>query len=173
MCWLDLNIDIIMGTTHIKTIFIFSPGTGKHFFGNVSCSSEGSVTKLICILHLVRTIYITYPPEDYLWCVGTLDPMHHKICKLLLFGSGTLNQTCVEQGRKISPLKPQNSLHCLMEDISSTEAKRDGTQLSHAACMRLKDDLNKAEKTEKVTTLNELENSLMSAFISKIYFVLL
>jgi hypothetical protein len=60
-----------------------------------------------------------------------------------------------------------------MEDISSTEAKRDGTQLSHAACMRLEDDLNKAEKTEKVTTLNEVDHNLMSAYISEIYFVLL
>jgi hypothetical protein len=33
-----------------------------------------------------------------------------------------------------------------MENISSTETKRDGTQLSSAALMRLEDDPDQAEK---------------------------
>jgi hypothetical protein len=35
---------------------------------------------------------------------------------------------------------------CLTENISSTEAKRDGTQLSNAALVLLEDDLDQEEK---------------------------
>jgi len=32
-CSTDLNRDTISGTTHMKTLFSFAPGTGKHFTG--------------------------------------------------------------------------------------------------------------------------------------------
>jgi hypothetical protein len=40
----------IGGTTHIKTIFSFWTGTGKHFIGNALCSSDDSVMQLTHIL---------------------------------------------------------------------------------------------------------------------------
>jgi len=47
MFLVDPNRGTISGTTHIKTIFSFSSGTGKHFIGNALCSSDDSVTHLI------------------------------------------------------------------------------------------------------------------------------
>jgi hypothetical protein len=41
------------GTTHIKTIFNFSPDTDKRLTGNALCSSDGSVTQLIHILYFL------------------------------------------------------------------------------------------------------------------------
>jgi len=41
MCSAGLSIVTISDTRHIKTIFSFSPGTGKHFIGNALCSSDG------------------------------------------------------------------------------------------------------------------------------------
>jgi hypothetical protein len=35
LCPADLSMGTISGTTHIKTIFSFSPGTDRHFIGNV------------------------------------------------------------------------------------------------------------------------------------------
>jgi hypothetical protein len=53
---LELSVVTIGGTTHIKTIFSFSPGIGKHFIGNALCSSDDSVTglihtKVVCKFH--------------------------------------------------------------------------------------------------------------------------
>jgi hypothetical protein len=45
----------ISGTTHIKTISSFSPGTDKHCIGNTLCSSDDSVTQLIHILQRFTT----------------------------------------------------------------------------------------------------------------------
>jgi len=36
----DLNIGTISGMTHMKMIFNFLTGTGKHFIGNALCSSD-------------------------------------------------------------------------------------------------------------------------------------
>jgi len=38
MCSVDLYMGIISDTTHIKTIFSFSPAIGKHFIGNAVVS---------------------------------------------------------------------------------------------------------------------------------------
>jgi hypothetical protein len=51
LCALYISIWHHSGTTHIKTIFSFWSGVGKHFTGNVLCSSEDSVTLFIHILH--------------------------------------------------------------------------------------------------------------------------
>jgi hypothetical protein len=53
----------ISGTTHIKTIFSFSPGTGKHFIGNALCHSDDSVTQLIHILHFFTINVFNKPAE--------------------------------------------------------------------------------------------------------------
>jgi len=47
---------------HIKTIFSFCTGTGKHFIGNALCSSDDSVMKLIHILHFLATNIVFYQP---------------------------------------------------------------------------------------------------------------
>jgi len=39
MCPVYLNMGTISGMTHIKMIFSFLPGIGKHFIGNSLCSS--------------------------------------------------------------------------------------------------------------------------------------
>jgi hypothetical protein len=54
-----LNMTTISGTTHIKMIFIISPGNGKHLDGKVLCSSDDSVTQLIHVrgLEAVRRCY--------------------------------------------------------------------------------------------------------------------
>jgi hypothetical protein len=39
MCSVHLNVVTTSGTTHIKTLFSFSPGTGRHFTGNALCNS--------------------------------------------------------------------------------------------------------------------------------------
>jgi hypothetical protein len=59
--------------------------------------------------------------------------------------------------------------------MSSTAAKRDGTQLSNAARMRLEDNLGQAEGNWERTDaiLGKLANSLVPDFISKICFILL
>jgi hypothetical protein len=49
LCSVDLNTDTIRGRTSIKTIFSFSPSTGKHFIGNELSSSDDSVTQVIHI----------------------------------------------------------------------------------------------------------------------------
>jgi hypothetical protein len=41
----------ISGTTHIKTIFSFWTGVGKHFIGNALCRSADSFTQLIRVFH--------------------------------------------------------------------------------------------------------------------------
>jgi hypothetical protein len=48
------------GTTHIKTIFSFSPGTGMRLIGNAFCSSDDSVTQLIHILHFFTINIVFY-----------------------------------------------------------------------------------------------------------------
>jgi hypothetical protein len=50
--------------------------------------------------------------------------------------------------------------------LTVPHTKRDATQLSIVARMRLEDDLEKADKTARVTTINELEHNLISEFIS-------
>jgi hypothetical protein len=64
------------------------------------------------------------------------------------------------------PATERNPLF-LKENISSTEVKRDKTQLSNAARLRLEDDRGQAEKTGRVTNLNELAQNLMLTFISE------
>lgn len=71
MCSTDLNIGITSGTTHIKTILSSSPGSGKHFTGNIFCSSDDSVMQFIHILHLFM-INVFYKPckkkiQSQLW----------------------------------------------------------------------------------------------------------
>jgi hypothetical protein len=39
-CTVDLIVGTMSGITHIKTIFSFLPGTGKHVTGNTLCSSN-------------------------------------------------------------------------------------------------------------------------------------
>jgi hypothetical protein len=50
----------ITGTTHIKTMFSASPGTGKHFIGNAPCSSDDSVTQQnysLCFFTINNSLY--------------------------------------------------------------------------------------------------------------------
>jgi hypothetical protein len=55
----------VRGKTHIKMILSFWTGTGKHFIGNVLCSSDDSVTQLIHILHVIAINIVFYiPPEE-------------------------------------------------------------------------------------------------------------
>jgi hypothetical protein len=54
-----------------------------------------------------------------------------------------------------------------VENISSTEAKRDGAQLSNAVYMHTEDDFDQVE-SGRVTTLNELAHNLMLASTSEI-----
>jgi len=63
MCSVDLNMATISGTTHIKTIFNFWPGTDMHLSGNALCSSDDSVTQLIHILHSLKINSIFYNPQ--------------------------------------------------------------------------------------------------------------
>jgi hypothetical protein len=68
MCSADLNMGTISGTTHIKTIFSFSPGKGKHFIRNALCSSDDYVIQLSHILHFSSTNYVFYNlPEEKIW----------------------------------------------------------------------------------------------------------
>jgi len=50
------------GTTHVQTIFSFSPGTGKHFTNNALCSSDDSVTQLIHTLRYFTINNSFYKP---------------------------------------------------------------------------------------------------------------
>jgi len=59
-CSAGLNMGTVSGTTHIKTIFSFSPGTEKHFTGNALCSSDDSVTQLIHNLHFFTLNSVLY-----------------------------------------------------------------------------------------------------------------
>jgi hypothetical protein len=43
-------------TTHIKAMFSFSPGTGKHLIGNALCISDDLVTKPFHILHIFTNV---------------------------------------------------------------------------------------------------------------------
>jgi len=54
MSTLDLDMGTVSGTTHIKTIFSFSPGTGRHLLGNALCRSDDSAIQIVNILHLCR-----------------------------------------------------------------------------------------------------------------------
>jgi hypothetical protein len=55
----------ISGMIHIKTIFIFTSGTDKHFICNAVCSCDDPVTELIHILHFFKINSIFYkPPEE-------------------------------------------------------------------------------------------------------------
>jgi len=45
----DLNMSTVSGTTHIKTLFNFSPSIDEDFIGNAFCRSDGYVTQLIHI----------------------------------------------------------------------------------------------------------------------------
>jgi hypothetical protein len=60
------------------------------------------------------------------------------------------------------------SAFCLIENIFSTKAKQDGTQLSNAMHMHLEHGLDQTERIGSVTALNELEHNLISTFISEI-----
>jgi len=55
---------IISGTTHIKTIFSFSPDTGKRFICNALCNSDHSFTQLLRILHFMALNDVFYKPTD-------------------------------------------------------------------------------------------------------------
>jgi hypothetical protein len=73
MCSAHLNMGTISGTTHIKTIFSFSSGTGNYSSGNAFSSSEDSVKQLIHILHkqsLLQTLRKN-PDESNLENEGT------------------------------------------------------------------------------------------------------
>jgi len=54
MCSVYDNMGTISGTTHLKTIFSFSPATDKHFNGSEPYSSEDSVKQLSHILNFSR-----------------------------------------------------------------------------------------------------------------------
>jgi hypothetical protein len=80
----------INGKTHIKTIFSFSQGTGKHFIGNALSSSDGSVKQLIHALHFFTIVSFRkpkrkIPEESYLanegarkWVARSFYPMIRK-----------------------------------------------------------------------------------------------
>jgi hypothetical protein len=59
----DDNMVFISGTTHIKTIFSFLSGTGKHFIGNALSSSKDSVTQLFHIMHFLMINNAFYNPQ--------------------------------------------------------------------------------------------------------------
>jgi hypothetical protein len=59
----DLNMDTISGTTHIKTIFSFWTGTGRHFRGNALCSFDDFVTHLIHIMHFSTINSLLHAPR--------------------------------------------------------------------------------------------------------------
>jgi len=60
-----LKMGTISSMTHIKMIFSFSQGNGKHFIGNTLCSSDISVTQLIHILNFFVINNVFYkPPEE-------------------------------------------------------------------------------------------------------------
>jgi hypothetical protein len=64
----------ISGTTHITTIFSFSPGTGKHFIGNALSSSEDSVKQLLQILHFLAIKKAFYKlSEEVRWCTVRME----------------------------------------------------------------------------------------------------
>jgi hypothetical protein len=54
--------------THIKIIFSSLPGIGKHFIGNILCTSDNSVTQLIHILHFstINNVFYKLPEEKIL-----------------------------------------------------------------------------------------------------------
>jgi hypothetical protein len=60
----DLNIGTISGTTHIKTVFSFWPGIGKHFTGNALWISDNSVMQLIHILLFYMVSRVLYKPPE-------------------------------------------------------------------------------------------------------------
>jgi hypothetical protein len=74
MCSVYPNMGTISGTTHIQTIFSFSPGTGKHFTDNALCSPDDFVMQLIHILHLFMIIFFYKLPEgkiqSQIWRMG-------------------------------------------------------------------------------------------------------
>jgi hypothetical protein len=59
MCSVEFNMATVSGMAHIKTVFSLSPGTGKYFIGNASCTSDYSITQHIHILHIF-TIDVFY-----------------------------------------------------------------------------------------------------------------
>jgi hypothetical protein len=81
----DLNTATFSGTTHIKTIFNFSPGTDEHFNGNTLCNSNDSPTQLIHIFHLLAMSSTNsqkenpYEKQNYLFCLPwrTYDKWWH------------------------------------------------------------------------------------------------
>jgi hypothetical protein len=60
-CSLDLNIVTISGTTHMKMIFSFLPGTGKHFIGN---TLQPIFMHIIHILHFFMINNVSYKPSE-------------------------------------------------------------------------------------------------------------
>jgi len=64
MCSVDLNMGIVSGTTHIKMIFTFLLGTGKHFIGKAPRSSYDSVIRLIRVLFFSMIVMSYKPPEE-------------------------------------------------------------------------------------------------------------
>jgi len=48
-----ISLCTLLVTWYIKMIISFLPGIGKHFIGNMLCSSDNSVMHVIAILHFV------------------------------------------------------------------------------------------------------------------------
>jgi hypothetical protein len=52
----------INGTTHIKTIFSFSPGTGEHSTPNALCNYGDSLSQFTRILHVFHVKRLLQTP---------------------------------------------------------------------------------------------------------------
>jgi len=79
MCSVDVN----SGTTHIKTIFSFWRGIGKHFTGNALCSYDDSVTEFVHILRFITIENLFYKPPHEEWGGhGMGPPFYAKIREL-------------------------------------------------------------------------------------------
>jgi hypothetical protein len=63
MCSADLNMGTTGVTTHITTIFSFSPGTGKHFFGNALFSCDDCHASHLH-LHFFTKNSVFYKPSE-------------------------------------------------------------------------------------------------------------
>jgi hypothetical protein len=67
------------GTTHIRTVLIFSPDIDKHFTSNAPCNSGDSVTRIIHILHffMINNAFYSPPPPE--------EEMEDKVIGLVFF----------------------------------------------------------------------------------------
>jgi hypothetical protein len=109
-------------TTHIQTVFSFWTGTNKHFIGNALCSSDGSVTRLIHILHLVTIISVFYKtPEETIQ--SQIWRIRGRRERILLFLSNDQETPCPE-GQK------RDGRSGMVHHVTGELSPRDMTQCS-------------------------------------------